>query len=885
MGTRVLQNAFTGGEIAPQLLGRVDDGGYQTGAAKLENFIVLPQGAIRSRAGFAYVATAKDSTTAIRLVPFRFSSTQTLVLILGDQYMRVATQGQILYQNGAPYEISTPYYAEDLNTLDFSQNADILTVTSPYYPPKEIRRYGAYDWRIVDVSTSATLSAPVISSVTAVNANYMSDSEKKDANKITATYVVTAVDENNRESAASSSKSGTGNYYITGCSIKVTWSAVAGAVKYKVYRQVSGVFGYIGETDGTTLNDTGSNPDMSETPPKYVTAFESDVGYVSSIDILTAGSGYYQQLTATYPDVVFGNGSDTVSSNISVSGGLSSRTYALSVTATDCSVVISDTTYTSYSATLSISDIHSLLANMSVVIGSADGTVAITVGSISFTITAKVSASETVTSQTETASDTGTFTLPLSFSDSSGSGASARATIDMATGSVTAVTVTAAGSNYLSPHVELESSTGTGATFRVNVTSDSGTTLNYPSANSQFDQRRIFAGTLANPLKCWFTNAGVQDCMAYHSPLQDDDRIEITAVTSDADRIKHAVSLESLILFTGSSELRVYTQNSDALTPTSVAVRALSYVGSNEVQPIVSNSRIIFAGSRGGHVYGMGYDNNVGGYSTQDMSIRSVHLFDDLEIVDMALCKSPVNIIWCVTSGGDLLGCTFYPEQNVMAWHKQVTDGTFESICCVAEGLEDRLYAVVNRNGIKFIERLDTINPPDDETNYRYLDCYKDAVFSSATRTISGLDYLEGREVAVYVDGVQQTNKTVQNGSVTLDSAGYNVAVGLPYTATLITVPLTAKAEAYTQGRVKNIAELFLRIQFDGDLFGNNYSSETLWKVKQDDIYMIPQAYGSKLVKVTFDGDWNEQGQLHVEHRDARPVEIASIISNIAAEQ
>jgi hypothetical protein len=37
------------------------------------------------------------------------------------------------------------------------------------------------------------------------------------------------------------------------------------------------------------------------------------------------------------------------------------------------------------------------------------------------------------------------------------------------------------------------------------------------------------------------------------------------------------------------------------------------------------------------------------------------------------------------------------PEQNVGAWASHDTDGTFESVCCVAEGAEDVLYAVVKR--------------------------------------------------------------------------------------------------------------------------------------------------------------------------------------------
>ena len=49
MGTKILSNSFSGGEVSPTLMGRTDDSGYKTGAEILQNFIVNPTGSIRSR--------------------------------------------------------------------------------------------------------------------------------------------------------------------------------------------------------------------------------------------------------------------------------------------------------------------------------------------------------------------------------------------------------------------------------------------------------------------------------------------------------------------------------------------------------------------------------------------------------------------------------------------------------------------------------------------------------------------------------------------------------------------------------------------------------------------------------------------------------------------
>ena len=222
---RVLQNSFAAGEIAPSLMGRTDIKNYTAGAQRIKNFVVLPQGAMRTRSGFKFIGKALDSNNPVRLIPFRFSSTQTFVLEFGNYTMRILTHGAYLLQSGTlnPYQISTPYAGNDLFDLDYSQNADIITLTSQKYAPRELRRYGNNDWRIVSVSTAPTLSPPSTISVVGVFANHLNESETEDKYKLTVTYKVTAVDANGVESMASAAASGTGNYYINGCSIRVSW--------------------------------------------------------------------------------------------------------------------------------------------------------------------------------------------------------------------------------------------------------------------------------------------------------------------------------------------------------------------------------------------------------------------------------------------------------------------------------------------------------------------------------------------------------------------------------------------------------------------------------------------------------------------------------------
>ena len=94
--SRTLQRSFAGGEVSPEMYGRLDDIKYQSGLALCSNFIVRPQGPIENRAGFSFVRAVKNSATATRLIPFTYSTTQTMVLELGAGYIRFHTQGATL---------------------------------------------------------------------------------------------------------------------------------------------------------------------------------------------------------------------------------------------------------------------------------------------------------------------------------------------------------------------------------------------------------------------------------------------------------------------------------------------------------------------------------------------------------------------------------------------------------------------------------------------------------------------------------------------------------------------------------------------------------------------------------------------------------------------
>lgn len=68
----------------------------------------------------------------------------------------------------------------------------------------------------------------------------------------------------------------------------IAWTAVAGALKYSVYRRDNGIYGLLGETETTTFLDSNLTPDLDLNPPKQRNPFLGTGNYPSC-------SGYHAQ--------------------------------------------------------------------------------------------------------------------------------------------------------------------------------------------------------------------------------------------------------------------------------------------------------------------------------------------------------------------------------------------------------------------------------------------------------------------------------------------------------------------------------------------------------------------------------------------------------------
>jgi hypothetical protein len=137
---RAVQTSFTAGELDPRLDARIEVSRYYSGAARMRNATVLPQGGFQRRAGLRHIVTLPAGATAgLRLVPFAFSVAQTFLVVLYDGAFRVyrGSDGSHVFTGSWP---GTAAIAAQVN---WAQSADTLILFHHDLPPHRIRREGS----------------------------------------------------------------------------------------------------------------------------------------------------------------------------------------------------------------------------------------------------------------------------------------------------------------------------------------------------------------------------------------------------------------------------------------------------------------------------------------------------------------------------------------------------------------------------------------------------------------------------------------------------------------------------------------------------------------------------------------------------------------------
>lgn len=245
------------------------------------------------------------------------------------------------------------------------------------------------------------------------------------------------------------------------------------------------------------------------------------------------------------------------------------------------------------------------------------------------------------------------------------------------------------------------------------------------------------------------------------------------------------------------------------------SVRQQNENGSLNITPVRIGSYVYYVERSGKVLAQFAYSLDQDAYISENITYLSDHILGD-GVVEMALMKYPYNILFAVLEDGSVATLTREQKNEVKGWTRQDEVGNIERVAVIPNGIEDQVWFCVNRTiestTRRYIEYMMPIDFGDIE----------DAFFvnsgltydGTATTTITGLEHLEGKTVAVLVDGATHPPRVVTDGAITLTSSASVVHVGLGYTATIETLDIEAGAQAGTaQGKPKLVGKVTVRLK------------------------------------------------------------------------
>ncbi|WP_157215859.1 hypothetical protein [Flavisphingomonas formosensis] len=365
----------------------------------------------------------------------------------------------------------------------------------------------------------------------------------------------------------------------------------------------------------------------------------------------------------------------------------------------------------------------------------------------------------------------------------------------------------------------------------------------YPSTVTFHEQRLMLGRTINKPNGVWGSQSADFENFDTSTPLKADDSLSFVAVGQKVNSVNQLVSFTDLLLLTSDGLIKV-NGGDDAggyLSATQIVARKQSGRGSSRLNPLVIDSAVFFKPKVGTSVRAIGFKFEINGFSSNDVAIYSPHLFRNMDITSWAYAQDPLSCIWAARDDGKLLCFTWEAEQEVWGWTICETDGFVEQLCVISEIIdtetqrtEDRLYLVVRRafgDGEKrFLERM--ASPSwENVIDACHLDCAVSYAFDEPTQTLTNLHHLEGRTISALADGNVQDGLIVTDGKAFLPVAAKVIHAGIPYTATVETLPLSFPLDGTNMGKQQMVGRAVLRLVNTRGLFAGP-DQDSLYELK-----------------------------------------------------
>ncbi len=790
-----LQPSFTGGEISPSLQARIDSPAYNTWLHTARNFYVHPQGGASNRPGTVFVATAKYTNKACRVIPFVINEEESYVIEMGDTYLRVFTPaGRVLDDESEIYEITSPYTAEELAQVQYVQYNQTLFFTHPSHAPRRLVRTSAGRFTLEVLPIKGGPFKPGNADTThQLRVIQSQETIETDGVKASVSFLPT-VDPNY---FVWGYFNGEQFFYAHGYGLDIEFlvsefNRVYGSAGYAAYN-LGGVMKI--ESPQATGGDCNGNTLVLE----YRNSFTRPAVYTLSYTL--AGGANAGEIEVEGGEL-FLLESDFDLFSPSHVGGRFSLTHAMENPFVSGTISYDGTSSTfktggDWQLYLSGSWTGQIVLEQSTDLGATWQT---------HQTFSRVAGDDAIATQGVLEDTGGLYYLRLRGLNITGEAAYELNTEPFVQEGIVLVT------DFVSARqvqVTVEQNFGS-SSWTSNWAEGSFSPKNgYPACGFFFQDRFGLAGTSEEPQTVWFSKTGDYTHFGHRrAALADDDSFSIHLSSKQLNAIRATAVAGKLLVFTAGSEWSISCAG--ALTPSTVEVNQQGQRGAGAVAPVVVGNRVLFVQARAGTLRDFYYDYATASYTGNDLTLYAKHLFFNQEICELCYQQEPDYRVWCVLKNGQLATLTYLAEQDVCAWSHHDTQGSFRSVCTIPHAGYDEVWLAVERSNGWNIEKMSNRLASYEPQDQLFMDAAVSFKADESFSTLTGLSHLNGQTVAILADGNVLSPQTVQSGTLTLPHAVYQAQVGLAYTAQLQTLPVGVQNT--TPDKAKRIVSITLKL-------------------------------------------------------------------------
>lgn len=933
---KIIQPSFARGEI-PELQGRVDTAVYRIGLAIGFNFVIHVSGGASNRPGLLFVGPVKDHTKTVRIIPFKFKTTDTYNLEFGDLYMRVirndAHVSDLTKTITGITQANPAVVSSASHTFTSGQEvvlSDIVGMTELNLHRVKVANVTAGTYEIQDQVTGAGIDS------TAFGA-YISGGQADRVFELATPYAEADL-----------------------AKLKFAQSADVVTLTHPLHqpRELSRT-----DHDVWTLTEvsyvprqihpTGLTATQNGTPGaetyRYRVAAIADETFEESLPALNSATITITGATQADPVVITASNSLVVGEDVLIDGvvgmtEINGRRFTVA-NPTGSDFELKGENGTGYAAYTSAGTAKLALVKVT------DGN-------------ATLSATDNIAVSWLEAASTQRYVI---YKEENG--------LYGLLGETEALTFTDDGSK--TPNLA-----NSPQRFREPF---SGTD-NAPAAVGHYQQRRVFGGANSKPDTSDYSRTGDQSNFTTATPAKPDDAMRATLSSLEVNEIRHYVPLNDLLVLTSGEEWRIDSGDNNRFSADTLRQNPQSSWGASHVRPAVVGSVVLFVQENNSAVRSIGFELAVDGYKGTDMSLLSNHLLRDNEIVDSAYVRSPDPVVYYVRDDGVVLAMTFDQDQEVIAWTRWATrtPDEFEAVSAVrpissgggVTEKDDAAFFVVKRtiggNTVRYIERThsrrfvaiedaffvdsgltfdqplaisgatqadpvvlsvpsghglvaaDEVDISDikwvplvdefgTETQPAQLNGGRFKVNTAtattislddlegggtvdgtafnayvsggnvrkAVTTLSGFHHLAGESVVALADGNVVRDLTVSaDGELTLPRKFSRVHVGFEYLADLGTLDISTTQELTStiQGDLRNVHGVSVKLARSRGLWsGPDENDMVEWKQRENELYGEPTRLFTGNMELTIPAAWNSNGRVLLRQRDPLPITILSV--------